>query len=78
MGRRQLVRLALLIRLRLDTPVRGEHSPAVFATVAGGAYSDSLGPELLATAFAAIVIPFRFVDGIMRACQRYSTHGTHG
>jgi len=30
-----------------------------------------------ATAFGLIwvVIPFRFVDGIMRACQRYSTPG---
>jgi hypothetical protein len=22
-----------------------------------------------------VVIPFRFIDGIMRACQRYTTHG---
>jgi hypothetical protein len=22
-----------------------------------------------------ILIPFRFIDGIMRACQRYTTHG---
>jgi hypothetical protein len=25
--------------------------------------------------YAAHVIPFRFVDGIMKRCQRYFTHG---
>ncbi len=46
MVRRQLVKLALLIKLLLDTPVRGEYSPAVFVIFVIGAYSDSPGPGL--------------------------------
>ena len=30
---------------------------------------------IVAKLLQAVVIPFRFIDGIMGTCQRYTTHG---
>ena len=67
MVRRQLVKLALLIKLLLDTPVRGEYSPAVFVIFVIGAYSDSPGPGLRVTAVASMVSGYLYRFALLMA-----------
>jgi drug/metabolite transporter (DMT)-like permease len=49
----------------------------VFSTFGGyGFYWLNLKLSSVARVSSLIyLIPFRFIDGIMRACQRYTTHG---
>src|SRR5215218_7575358 len=45
------------------------------AGLSGGSLKQTLDATLRRGVDVNVLIPFRFIDGIMGTCQRYTTHG---